>query len=389
MGVTGRDLRVVDGAYTEDPDAPVGPPIARLLGPLPRRARRPRHPCRAAGPVHRAHADRRRPPAPRRHRAGPGPPHALDGRSTPSTCPCTERSQADEWMLYHHLSTFAGDGMTHAECRVHAEGRGAARLLHRRGHGASVPRYGRPHGTSAPRCEPHHGPRAPQRPAGRPLQRSDARARRVHRALPAPRQSDQGRTYGGRQRAGPARAPSRTTARLQPSRRRRGRAAGGARARHPRVRHGRVGRPSTPGSRRTRRCSDTLATRTTGWTASGRGARLRVEANGVTLVDYAEHARRLRDRARTSPLRRALLRAHGPAPGAARPTTYCPYKGTATYWTAHVGDARVADVAWSYEDPLPESSPLGRFLSFDEGRVTVQHDLPTPAEPREPEIGHR
>jgi acyl-CoA thioesterase len=29
---------------------------------------------------------------------------------------------ADHWMLYHHLSTFAGDGMTHSECRVHDEG---------------------------------------------------------------------------------------------------------------------------------------------------------------------------------------------------------------------------------------------------------------------------
>ena len=27
MGVTGRDLRIVDGAYTGDPDAPVGPPV--------------------------------------------------------------------------------------------------------------------------------------------------------------------------------------------------------------------------------------------------------------------------------------------------------------------------------------------------------------------------
>ena len=27
--------------------------------------------------------------------------------------------RADRWMLYHHLSTFAGDGMTHSECRVH------------------------------------------------------------------------------------------------------------------------------------------------------------------------------------------------------------------------------------------------------------------------------
>ena len=29
--------------------------------------------------------------------------------------------RADRWMLYRHHSTFAGDGMTHAECRVHDE----------------------------------------------------------------------------------------------------------------------------------------------------------------------------------------------------------------------------------------------------------------------------
>ena len=53
-------------------------------------------------------------------------------------------------MLYHHLSTFAGDGMTHAECRVHDEGGAAARLLHRRRHGAPFgaggPRPGRADG---------------------------------------------------------------------------------------------------------------------------------------------------------------------------------------------------------------------------------------------------
>ena len=27
--------------------------------------------------------------------------------------------RADEWMLYRHESTFAGDGMTHSSCRVH------------------------------------------------------------------------------------------------------------------------------------------------------------------------------------------------------------------------------------------------------------------------------
>lgn len=56
--------------------------------------------------------------------------------------------------------------------------------------------------------------------------------------------------------------------------------------------------------------------------------------------------------------------------------TYCPYKGTASYWSYRVGDDKVADVAWSYEDPLPESAPLRGLLSFEESRVTLHHDLP-------------
>ena len=30
--------------------------------------------------------------------------------------------RADQWMLYRHESTYAGDGMTHSECRVYDEG---------------------------------------------------------------------------------------------------------------------------------------------------------------------------------------------------------------------------------------------------------------------------
>jgi uncharacterized protein (DUF427 family) len=56
--------------------------------------------------------------------------------------------------------------------------------------------------------------------------------------------------------------------------------------------------------------------------------------------------------------------------------TYCPYKGTSTYWSYRVGDDTVADVAWSYEDPLPESAPLRGFLSFDGSRVALLDDLP-------------
>jgi uncharacterized protein (DUF427 family) len=57
--------------------------------------------------------------------------------------------------------------------------------------------------------------------------------------------------------------------------------------------------------------------------------------------------------------------------------TYCPYKGTASYWSARIGSEVIADVAWSYRDPLPESASLAGLLSFEDTRVTVQHDLPS------------
>jgi uncharacterized protein (DUF427 family) len=57
-------------------------------------------------------------------------------------------------------------------------------------------------------------------------------------------------------------------------------------------------------------------------------------------------------------------------------TTYCPYKGTASYWSVVVDGATVTDVAWSYDDPLPESLPIRALLSFDPARATIVHDLP-------------
>ncbi|HEY7107774.1 MAG TPA: DUF427 domain-containing protein [Acidimicrobiia bacterium] len=57
-------------------------------------------------------------------------------------------------------------------------------------------------------------------------------------------------------------------------------------------------------------------------------------------------------------------------------TTYCNYKGVATYWSAKVGDTVVEDVAWSYEDPLPESALIAGHLSFDLERAEVEAGLP-------------
>jgi uncharacterized protein (DUF427 family) len=57
-------------------------------------------------------------------------------------------------------------------------------------------------------------------------------------------------------------------------------------------------------------------------------------------------------------------------------TSYCNYKGVATYWSAEIGDALLEDVAWSYDDTLPESLPIKGFLSFDADRIDVVAELP-------------
>lgn len=61
--------------------------------------------------------------------------------------------------------------------------------------------------------------------------------------------------------------------------------------------------------------------------------------------------------------------------------TYCPYKGFASYWNAVIGGVVIEDAAWSYEDPLPESTAIRGMVCFDENRVSVSHDLPAPATP--------
>jgi uncharacterized protein (DUF427 family) len=57
-------------------------------------------------------------------------------------------------------------------------------------------------------------------------------------------------------------------------------------------------------------------------------------------------------------------------------SSYCNYKGYATYWSAVVDGSVVDDVAWSYDDPMPETSPIKGFFSFDAARADVRAELP-------------
>jgi acyl-CoA thioesterase-2 len=120
MGVTGRDLRVVDGAYTNDADAPLGPP---LIDCWVRFRQLPEDPAIHAGLLAQFTGHIPIAAALRPH-AGVGQDQAhrtLSMGINAINISLHREIRADRWMLYRHLSTFAGDGMTHAECGVHDE----------------------------------------------------------------------------------------------------------------------------------------------------------------------------------------------------------------------------------------------------------------------------
>jgi uncharacterized protein (DUF427 family) len=113
---------------------------------------------------------------------------------------------------------------------------------------------------------------------------------------------------------------------------------------------------------------------------------LRVSVAGARLVDTAdtvivfETALAPRLYVDPSVVRTDLLRR-------TETSTYCNYKGYATYWAAMVGDTVVDDVAWSYEDPPPECLPIRGYLSFDETRAQVVAELPVSGPPPDSGFG--
>jgi uncharacterized protein (DUF427 family) len=59
-------------------------------------------------------------------------------------------------------------------------------------------------------------------------------------------------------------------------------------------------------------------------------------------------------------------------------SSYCNYKGYATYWSAVVESDVIGDVAWTYEEPLPETLSIRGHFSFDPAKVDVAAELPRP-----------
>jgi len=50
-------------------------------------------------------------------------------------------------------------------------------------------------------------------------------------------------------------------------------------------------------------------------------------------------------------------------------TTYCPFKGTASYWTIDTGNASAENAIWGYEMPYDETARLAGHYAFYGNRV--------------------
>jgi uncharacterized protein (DUF427 family) len=53
-------------------------------------------------------------------------------------------------------------------------------------------------------------------------------------------------------------------------------------------------------------------------------------------------------------------------------SSVCPYKGTASYFTAALDGGEVQDVAWSYEQPYDAVAEIRGHLAFYPDRVSIE-----------------
>ena len=53
-------------------------------------------------------------------------------------------------------------------------------------------------------------------------------------------------------------------------------------------------------------------------------------------------------------------------------TTYCPFKGHASYWTIEADGERLEDAAWAYPAPYDECRSLAGYIAFYPARVRLE-----------------
>jgi len=56
--------------------------------------------------------------------------------------------------------------------------------------------------------------------------------------------------------------------------------------------------------------------------------------------------------------------------------TYCPYKGSAAYYSVVADGRTAANAVWTYEDPYPAMARIKGHLAFYTNRVEVSEEAP-------------
>ncbi|MCZ6637956.1 MAG: DUF427 domain-containing protein [Alphaproteobacteria bacterium] len=68
--------------------------------------------------------------------------------------------------------------------------------------------------------------------------------------------------------------------------------------------------------------------------------------------------------------------------------SYCPFKGTAVYWTLGVARQSSENAVWSYENPFDEVLPIKDWMAFywDEIDAWYEEDEEVLGSPRDPHV---
>jgi uncharacterized protein (DUF427 family) len=57
-------------------------------------------------------------------------------------------------------------------------------------------------------------------------------------------------------------------------------------------------------------------------------------------------------------------------------STYCPFKGDASYYTVTTADGSVVDAGWTYDEPYDAVAPIATHVAFWPNRAEVLVDEP-------------
>ena len=55
--------------------------------------------------------------------------------------------------------------------------------------------------------------------------------------------------------------------------------------------------------------------------------------------------------------------------------TYCPFKGTASYWSLQIGEELAVDAVWEYRDPYKEMAAIKNAVAFYQSKFDIDIKL--------------